>query len=146
MTCAATHTNPIDRILSIAERLRAAGDYEDADWIKTAVMRHIKKNESLDRGLGLVGTLGRSPRFDYMRRERNGHLAEALDCLGGDYARLAEEIICFESRFLTAWKHRADAPHDWSPTRTAIHRAFRVGMSNVPATAGGLQKALSETN
>jgi hypothetical protein len=35
--------------------------------------------------------------------------------------------------------------HDWSPGRTAIHRAFRC-MEVVPATVGGLQKALNETN
>lgn len=142
MNCASP-PNPIDRLLGIAERLRAAGDCEDADWLRVAVMRHIETNESLDRGLGVVGNLGRSPRFDYLRRERNRHLADALECLGGEYARLADEVARFEARIFPTWKHRPDPTRDWSPARTAIHRAFRA-MDTVPATVGGLQKALSE--
>lgn len=141
MTCAATHANPIDRLLDIAERLRGLDDHESADWLRAAVMQHVESNELLDRALGLSGSLGRSPRFDYLRRERNHHLAEALRCVGGDYAQLAAEIQLFKNRLLNVWQHRTDPPHDWLPVRAAIHRAFRVGMT-VPASSDGLRKAL----
>lgn len=142
MICAAPHTNPIDRLLRIAERLRGLDDAENADWLMTAVMRHVETGELIDRALGLSGNLGRSPRFDYLRRERNRHLDEALRNVGGEYARLVAEIDYFETRILPAWRGRHDPPGDWTPVRAAIHRAFRVGMK-VPATADGLRKALT---
>lgn len=142
MICATPPANPIDRLLCIAERLRGIDDAENADWLREAVMRHVETGELIDRALGLSGNLGRTPRFDYMRRERNRHLDEALRHVGGEYARLVAEIHCFETRILPAWRHRHDSPGDWPPVRVAIHRAFRVGMA-VPATADGLRKALS---
>lgn len=141
MIVATPPANPIDRLLAITERLRALNDTENADWLSAAVMRHVESNELLDRALGLSGNLGRSPRFDYLRRERNHYLAEALRCAGGEYTQLAAEIQLFENRLLNVWQHRADPPRDWQPVRVAIHRAFRVG-ATVPATAGGLRKAL----
>lgn len=142
MICAAPSANPIDRLLGIAEHLRALDDTENADWLRDAAMRHVASGESIDRALGLSGNLGRSPRFDYMRRERNRYLAEALRYVGGEYARLAKEIELYECRILPAWRHRSDPPHDWPPVRAAIHRAFRVGMA-VPASIDGLRKALA---
>lgn len=141
MTCAAQHANPIDRLLGIAERLRALDDTESADWLRGAVMRHVESEELIDRALGLSGNLGRSPRFEYLRRERNRHLAEALRCVGGDYAKLAAEIQLFKNRLFNVWQHRADPPSDWQPVRLAIHRAFRI-MEVVPATVEGLRLAL----
>lgn len=142
MICAAPHANPIDRLLGIAEQLHGLGDAENADWLRAAVMRHVETSELIDRVLGLSGNLGRSPRFDYLRRERNRHLDEALRNVDGEYARLAAEINCFERRILPAWRHRHDPPDDWPAVRVAIHRAFRIGMA-VPATADGLRKALT---
>lgn len=142
MICAAPPANPIDRLLGIAERLRGLEDTENADWLHEAVMRHVEAGELIDRALGLSGNLGRSPRFDYLRRERNRHLDEALHHIGGEYARLATEIHRFETRILPAWRHRHDPPGDWPPVRVAIHRAFRVGIA-VPASADGLRKALA---
>lgn len=142
MICVAPHANPIDRLLVIAERLRALDDTENADWLTEAIMRHVETGELIDRAFGLSGNLGRSPRFDYLRRERNRHLDEALRNVGGEYARLVAEIRCFETRLLPVWQHRHDPPGDWTPVRVAIHRAFRVGIT-VPATADGLRKALS---
>lgn len=146
MICSAAQpANPIDRLLDIAERLRGSGDTENAEWLREAVMRHIETGELIDRALGLSGNLGRSPRFDYLRRERNRHLDEALRHVGGEYARLAAEIHRFETRLLPAWRHRHDPAGDWQPVRVAIHRAFRVGMA-VPASADGLRKALATTD
>ncbi|MDO9010777.1 MAG: hypothetical protein Q7U78_03060 [Gallionella sp.] len=142
MICAALPANPIDRLLGIAERLRALDDTENADWLRSAVMRHVETGELIDRAFGLSGNLGRSPRFDYLRRERNRHLEEALHHVGGEYARLAEEICRFESRLLPMWRHRLEAPGDWSPVRVAIHRAFRV-CATVPTSTCGLRKALT---
>lgn len=142
MICAAPPANPIDRLLGIAERLRALDDTENADWLLGAVMRHVESGELIDRVFGLSGNLGRSPRFDYLRRERNRYLAEALRCVGGEYVRLAAEITLYECRILSAWRHRPDPPHDWPPIRVAVHRAFRVGMT-VPASVDGLRKALA---
>jgi hypothetical protein len=142
MICAAPPANPIDRLLGIVERLRGLDDTGDANWLREAVMRHVESGELIDRAFGLSGSLGRSPRFDYLRRERNRHLEEALRHVGGEYARLVAEINCFETRILPAWRHRHDPLGDWPPVRAAIHRAFRVGMT-VPATADGLRKALS---
>lgn len=141
MICAAPPANPIDRLLGIAERLRALDDTENADWLRDAVMRHVESGELIDRAFGLSGNLGRSPRFDFLWRERNRYLAEALRCVGGEYTQLAAEIQLFKNRLLNVWQHRADPPREWPPVRVAIHRAFRVG-ATVPATAGGLRKAL----
>lgn len=142
MIYAAPHTNPVDRLLDIAERLRALDDAGNADWLRAAVMRHVETGELIDRALGLSGNLGRSPRFDYLRRERNRHLDEALRNIGDEYARLAAEIQRFESRLLPAWRHRHETPGNWPPVRVAIHRAFRVGIA-VPSSADGLRKALA---
>lgn len=142
MICAAPPANPIDRLLGIAERLRAVDDTESADWLRDAVMRHVESGELIDRVFGLSGNLGRSPRFDYLRRERNRYIAEALRCVGGEYVRLAAEIRLFENRLLNVWQHRIHPPPDWPPVRVAIHRAFRVGMT-VPASVDGLRKALA---
>lgn len=137
--------NPIDSLLCIVEQLRLSGDVVHAEWIDTAVARHVEKGESLDRALGLSGSLGRSPRFAYLRRERRHHLADALRHLGGDLPRLADEIKRFETRVLPTWRCCASPPPDWLPARVAIHRAFRVGLS-VPASVDGLRKALTSVD
>jgi hypothetical protein len=134
--------NPIDSLVRIAEQLRSAGDMAHAEWIDTAITRHIETGDSLDRALGLSGSLGRSPRFAYLRRERGRHLADALRHLGDDLPRLADEIKRFETRVLRALRCRSSPPADWSPARVAIHRAFLVGLS-VPASVDGLRKALA---
>lgn len=135
--------NPIDRLLCIAEELRLClGDNDQAHWLLDACQRHIEGGESLDRSLGLTGALGRSPRFEYLRRERNRHLAEALWNLFGDYRLLAGEIKCYELRVPRTCRQRKDTAPDWTPARAAIHAAFRVGIG-VPTTADGLRKALA---
>ena len=135
--------NPIDRLLCIAEELRLClGDIDQAQWLLDACQRHIEGGASLDRSLGLTGTLGRSPRFEYLRRERNRHLAEALRDLYGDFRLLADEIQRYELRVPRAWRHRKEPAPDWTSARVAIHAAFRVGIG-VPATADGLKKTLA---
>lgn len=134
--------NPIDSLLIIAEQLRCLDDAQHADWLMFAIRQHIDAGESMDRALGLAGSLGRSPRFEYLRRERNRYLAGALWQLDGDYRLLAAEIGRFERRLLPAWRHRKEPDPEWSAGRIHIHAAFRAGIA-VPATADGLRKALA---
>ncbi|MBD5805340.1 hypothetical protein AZOA_47930 [Azoarcus sp. Aa7] len=108
-----------------------------------AIDAHVRDGESLDRALGLAGTLGRSPRFEILRRDRNHHLVLALAHLGGDYARLADEVARFELRLWPAWRYRTEHDPLWSPARRAVFAAFRVGVP-VPCTVPGLRKALAE--
>lgn len=134
--------NPIDRLTLAAELLQPA-DPELAQWLAVAIDAHVREGASLDRALGLSGNLGRSPRFEILRRERDRHLAVALAHLGGDYARLADEVNRFELRLWPAWRYRAERDPRWSPARCAVFEALRVGMA-VPATVPGLRKTLAE--
>lgn len=134
--------NPIDR-LALAVGLLQPADPDLANWLAMAIDAHVRDGESLDRALGLAGSLGRSPRFEILRRERNHHLTLALTQLGGDYARLADEVARFELRLWPTWRYRTERDPMWSPARGAVFEAFRVGVP-VPGTVPGLRKALAE--
>lgn len=135
--------NPIDRLFCIAEQLRLClGDIDQAQWLRDACLRHIEVGASLDRSLGLTGTLGRSPRFEYLRRERNRNLVDALRELYGDFRLLADEIRRYKLRVPSVLRYRKEPASDWTSARVAIHAAFRVGIG-VPATADGLRRTLA---
>lgn len=132
--------NPIDR-LYLAADLVGMVDADLAQWLQGAIAEHVGSGTSMDRALGLAGSLGRSPRFEYLRRERDSHLAAALAHLGGDFCALASEASAFERRIWPAWRYR-DAPDPaWPPVRRILHAAFRLGL-RVPATVDGLRRAL----
>lgn len=134
--------NPIDRLVQAADLLQPS-DPELAQWLAQAIDAHVRDGESLDRALGLSGNLGRSARFEVLRRERDRHLAEALAQLDGAYNRLASEITCFERRVWPAWRYRESPDPMWTSVRRCVFEAFRVGL-RVPATVPGLLKALDE--
>lgn len=133
--------NPIDLLVRIAGQLRCLDDAALADWLEGAVLRHIEDGTSLDHALGLAGTLGRSPRFEVLRRVRDQHLKDALWHLGGNFIALAQEAERYALRLASVWRHRAEPAPEWSPARKAVHAAFQTGL-RVPQTADGMRKAL----
>jgi hypothetical protein len=134
--------NPIDWLLGVVDKLRRV-DRDDAALLEAVVRRHINSGDSIDHGLGLSGDLGRSPRFNYSRRERKHHISEALRCVNGDYKELAAEIYRYRACYFDAWRPRPEPAPEWAPVRASIHLAFRTNI-NIPRSISGLRKVVSE--
>lgn len=130
--------NPIDRLAMVVEQLRAIGDDESADWLWHGVERYIQHEVPLGDSLALSGKLGRSPRYAFLRRQRDYHLREGLWLVDGNLSRLADEIGKYER---LPYLRRQKPDPFWSPARLEIHNAARIGIG-LPATRKGLREAL----
>lgn len=133
--------NPLDRLLAVAHAARAS-DPDGAVWLEEIAERHVATGESLDRLTGTSGQLGRSPRFQVLRRRRDQSLARALDDLAGNFASLAREIEYFETRIPRPQREAPTPDPKWPAYRAAIHQAARTGLA-LPRTRDGLRRALS---
>lgn len=132
---------PIDRLHAVVAIVQTCSP-ELSSWLSDALEDHIRLGNSIDYGLGLVGHLGRSPRFKYLERQRAIHLEAALAALGGDVHRLAQEVRSFEE--VPAVERGAPEPRPhWQPWRRHIHAAARLGLK-VPSSVPGLEKAIAK--
>lgn len=131
--------DPLGDLLRCAD-IVAASDPDLGRWLLSGLMSYVRNDEPLDRSFSLRGSLGRSPRFTFLRAKRDAHLAHALQLLGGNYATLAEEVrrVC---RAPTSIMELPEPPPSWPEARQAIHRAAAVGLS-LPETRDGLRRAL----
>lgn len=132
--------NPIRRV-RIAARLLREHHGELAAWLETAVQEHIRQGTDMDKALGFAGTLGRTPRFDVLRVQRNRLLSRALRHLHGDMRALHREVLLYLERVPEHLKDRQQPDMNWTAARRLIHRAHRQGLG-LPATLDGLRKAL----
>lgn len=131
--------NPLDRLFSIAD---STPDRASGEWLKARLLAYLNEPDgTLDRCLGVAGTLGRSPRFRWLKARRDSHLRAALLLLNGDYLKLANEI----ARYDRGPRHARERPEpmaDWSAARQEVHRAARVGLA-LPKTRDGLMRTLT---
>lgn len=134
---------PVERLILASALLREV-DPGLGQWLADAIHQHVHEGELLDHALGLSGELGRSPRFAFLRRQRNHLLSQALAGLEGDLERLATEIQRFETRVPAHVREASQPPADWPGWRKAIHAAGRLGLA-LPNTARGLRKTLAGT-
>lgn len=132
--------NPIRRV-RIAARLLREKHGELAAWIEAAVQEHIQQGTDMDKALGFSGTLGRTPRFDVLRLQRNRLLSRALLHLHGDMRSLHREVLLYLERVPAYRKDQPLPDMSWSAARRLIHRASHQGLG-LPATLDGLRKAL----
>lgn len=131
--------NPVDRFHIVIEQLKAIGDDENAAWLAHAIAEYLRGETPLGDSLGLTGKLGRSPRYAYLRRQRDQHLRDALWALDGNLSRLADEISKYER---IPYLRRQKQDPFWSAARIAIHQASLVGIV-LPATRKGLRQTLN---
>ncbi|MCY1313522.1 hypothetical protein D9M70_640520 [compost metagenome] len=94
--------------------------------------------------MGAVGSLGRSPRFYALLRERNQHLRRALDALNGDVQEFLNEVDRYEQRVSADRRARVEPDQAWSDVRKHLHAAALLS-SELPRTSEGLQKTLKIT-
>ncbi|MDQ1315830.1 MAG: hypothetical protein QG662_1939 [Pseudomonadota bacterium] len=131
--------NPLDRLFSIAD---STPDRASGEWLKAGLFAYLNEPDgTLDRCLGVAGTLGRSPRFRWLKARRDSHLRAALLLLNGDYSALADEV----ARYDRAPRHARERPEpmaDWSAARQEVHRAAQVGLA-LPRTRDGLMRTLT---
>jgi hypothetical protein len=131
--------NPIDRLAMVVEQLRLLGDEESADWLWRGVDSYIRHEIPISESLGLTGMLGRSPRYAYLRRQRDQHLRDALWDLDGNLSRLENEIGKYEC---LPFLRRQKPDPMWSVARRSIHEAALVGIG-LPSTRKGLRAAFN---
>lgn len=133
--------NPLDDLVDIAVILNERDDPR-AVWLLRAIVDHINSETPLDVSLGLAGGRGRSPRFEWRKRQRDHFLRQALQALGGNHAALAVEIRHYRARIPKRQQQESRPAEHWPLHLKSIHMAARVGMG-LPETRGGVHAALS---
>lgn len=135
--------NPLDILGSIAGEYVARGDPRGA-WLMRGLRLYVFDDEkSLDAVLGLSGRLGRSPRNEWLRRQRDHYLWQALQALDGNYGHLAENIRSYFHRKPAVDRAQMEPRQDWTKDMQAIHRAAHV-CKKLPVTAKHLREILSD--
>lgn len=127
---------PIEKLIRVCELLHQA-DPDLGRLFADALHQHIFDDVSLDKALGLSGI--HRPRYAYLRRLRDAHLAQALAGLGGELKRLETEIATYKTRVPSHVREAPLAPADWPDWRKALHAAARLGVG-LPGSRTGLKK------
>lgn len=135
--------SPIRR-MRIAARLLRGHHRELALWLENAVQRHVHDGTDMDHTLGFAGVLGRTPRFDTLRAQRNRLLSRALVHLHNDVRALHREVWLYTERVPLVLRERTEPDPSWHAARRLVHRAHQLGLG-VPNTLDGLRKALRHT-
>lgn len=119
-------------------------------WLEKGILRAIRSGDRLDVALGLCAAGQDGLQRRLLMRQRNQHLAEALDGVAIDdqisswqrCLRLAPEV----RRFMRTWpttKKLSAPPADWPTYKKCLWRAACTDLA-LPESAHGLRRAVEQ--
>ena len=120
------------------------------EWLAMGTLRALRRNESLDRSLGLSARGADSLQRRVLRAQRDLHLKAAVDAvallpdvnLWDRCKRLAPLLDDFAATTWPAARRRLDPPEEWPAWKRSAFRAMQTDIK-LPTTAERLYRVTS---